>query len=284
MKNKTIVISGSHGFIATHLINRLAGQNNINAIPRTLLYQPKQLKIEMEKIQPDYIFHLAASGNHSYQTDNLTTYFANSVAQFNLLEAGLGVPYKAFFNFSTTHHNLEAGSFYGSTKAGGEYLTKAYVRNHHKPIINIRPYSIFGEYEWDFRFIPTISRQIKAGEPITVSDVDHDWTYVEDFIDGLLRIEGNIPELIGKSVGIGSGKRTSNVDIAKLLMKTVGKEVEIKEGVKRQYEIAAYGEELQSVRDKDETFFKENTTPIEDALSRVYESSDLWLKRNEQTG
>ena len=208
-------------------------------------------------------------------------YKANLEALFNMLEASKDVDYKGFLNFATTHHNLEAGSFYGSTKAGGEYLARAFVRNFDKPIVNIRPYSIYGEHEWDFRFIPTISRQIQNNKPITVSDVDHDWTYVEDFIDGLLKAKENINDLKGLSVGIGTGRRVSNLDVAKTLMKVVGKKVNIINGNKRTYEIAAYNKEIlnKTPEQKNEVeYFKENT-PLEVGLKKVYDNPILWLKR-----
>lgn len=275
-----IVITGAHGFIGSHLRKRLSSKFDVETPFRSFLYEPRLLKEYLERIQPTAIYHLAAYGNHYFQTEENLIFKANNQALLNLLEASKDIPYRAFLNFSTTHHNLEAGSFYGSTKAGGEYLVRAFVRNFNKPIINIRPYSIYGEREWDFRFIPTISRQIANDEKITVSDVDHDWTYVEDFIDGLLEARKDIKKLTGLSVGIGTGKRVSNLEVAKTLMKAVGKTVHIHSGVKRSYEIAAYGKEMLSNKDKDEVFLRVDKTPLEIGVKKVYDNPELWLSKN----
>lgn len=252
------------------------------AIPRNLLEQIDQLRKFVEKERPDYIFHLSAYGNHYFQTEEDLVYKANVEALFNLMEATKRLSFKGFFNFSTTFHNLEAGSFYGSTKAAGEYLVRAYVRKYDLPIVSIRPYSVYGEREWDFRFIPTISRQIKANKPITVSDVSHDWIYVEDFIDGLLESVRNVDELKGKAVGIGTGTRVSNVEIAKTLMEIVGIRVPIINGVKRSYEIAAYSKKIinkdESQRNEVE-YFNFAKTPLEVGLKKVYENQTMSLVR-----
>lgn len=281
---KKVLISGSNGFIGTHLKNRLISEDyDVFCINRELLYKPVDLKYYLLDTKPDYIFHLAAYGNHYFQFDELSTIKANIECTTNLIESSKYLTYKGLFNFSTTHHNLESSSFYGATKSAGEYLVRAYVQKHNLPIVNIRPYSVYGEYEWNFRFIPTISKQISKGDAITVSDVRHDWIYVEDFIDALMASAKNIDYLVGKSVGIGTGKRISNIEVANTLMKIVGKKVEIKDGIKRSYEIPAYKKkvlDLSSSERNEIEYFNFAKTPLEVGLYKVYNSPNLWLKPN----
>lgn len=277
-----IICTGLNGFIGTHLRRRLEREgHHVIHILHEYLYQPEMLKKAIEATHPDYIIHIAAYGNHYFHSDENMVYKANVEALHNLLNATKDIKYKGFLNFSTTFHNLESSSFYGSTKSAGEYLVRAYVNKYDLPIVNVRPYSIFGECEWEFRFIPTISKQIKEEKAIVVSDVSHDWVYVEDFIDGLLKVKKNVAKLKGRSVGIGTGKRTSNKEIANILMKAVDKYVLIYSGTKREYEIAAYGKEIENKTkaENDEMFYNVSKTPLEDALKRVYESPGLWLKR-----
>lgn len=233
----------------------------------------------------DYLFHLSAYGNHYFQTEEVKIYKANVQRPFDLLEKTKKTTYKGFFNFATTFHNLESGSFYGSTKAAGEYLVRSFVQKYNLPIVNIRPYSIFGEREWNFRFIPTLCNRIKDDEGITVSDVSHDWTYVEDFIDRLIELMPRTKELQGKSVGIGSGTRRSNMQIAKMLMDAVRKEVPIIKGDLRQYEIAAYNQGMirKIAEQNDEIFIQANQTPIHTALRHVYENPNFLRKYGEFT-
>lgn len=283
MKNKRIIISGANGFIGHHLVNRLAEDNTIIPLTQNLLYgSVMRLEAFLIKEKPDYLFHLAAYGNHYFQTEEDRVIVANLFALSNLLQASMNIKYKGFLNFATTYHNEESGSFYGATKAGGEYLVRAFVNKYKKPIVNIRPYSVFGEYEWDFRFLPTISNQIRQGKEITVSDVSHDWIYVEDFIDGLLFVAREAEFYEGVSVGIGTGSRVSNKYLARMLMRAINKTVPIKAGIKREYEIAAYSKVMNSARDENEILIPSfGKTPLEEALRRVYNSPEKYLKRYE---
>ena len=278
-----IIISGSHGFIGNHLVARLKNKGiKVIRIPRLFLYRRITLHQFLKKNKADFIIHLAAYGNHYFQTNEYKTISANIQALVNLLDGIKNISIKGFLNFSTTHHNLESGSFYGSTKAAGEYIVRSYVQEYNIPAVNIRPYSIYGAREWDFRFIPTISGRIKKHLPITISDVDHDWTYVEDFIDKIFIILNKISKYRGKSVGIGTGKRRSNVFIAKKLMNIVGIKVSINIGLKRSYEIPAYRKTLleQSNKKKNEEFLIASTTPLEVGLKAVYESKQRLKNKN----
>jgi nucleoside-diphosphate-sugar epimerase len=278
------IITGSNGFIGRHLQERLQ-QHYVKPIPlpRDLLYNPEPLKAFLEETKPDYIFHLASYGNHYFQTEADKVFNANVQGLWNLLEASQSVLYKGLINFSTTYHNQASGSFYGATKASGEYLTRAFVRNYGKPIVNIRPYSVFGEREWDFRFIPTISRQIRANQPITVWDVTHDWVYVEDFLTTLISVTDDMKKYTGKTIGIGTGTRRSNIDIAKQLMELTKNVVPMNQGQKREYEIAAYNKELtdKTEAEKQEIFIPSHQTPFETALMNVYNHPEMALKRTE---
>lgn len=272
------LISGINGFIGGDLAKRLKGLGyEVIGIDRKLLLQPRNLKKFVLKHNPDYIFHLAAYGNHYFQTNEVQTFKTNLVGTFNLLHASLDVSYKGFINFSTTSHNHEGGSFYGATKAGGEYLVKAFVKKYNKPIVNVRPYSVFGEREWDFRFIPTICRQIKEGEAITVSKVKHDWIYIQDFIDGVLKVIGLTQSHQGQSFGIGTGKRILNTDISTKLQQLVGKKVKVNIGTKRDYEIPFYQQKL-TTNTKNEVSIIEKTK-LEEALINVYQSPNERLTR-----
>ena len=285
--NMKALISGGNGFIGTHLRHALKNKDvEVIAVPRETLQNPYSLNHFVLRANPDFIFHLSAYGNHYFQTDERQAIKTNVYGLVNLIEASRLVDYRAFVNFSTTDHNLQSGSFYGSTKAAGEYLVRAYINKYDLPMVNIRPYSVYGEYEWSFRFIPTIANKIRKGEQITVSDVTHDWIYVEDFIQGLLYAVDNIDTLQGKAVSIGTGTRINNLDVAKTLMKITGITVAIEKGVKREYEIPAYNKKVieKTASEKNEVeLFQFAKTSLEEGLRKVYENPHLYLRRHGDT-
>ena len=276
------LLSGSHGFIGSNLKKRLVQEGNevIHIDRQMRLCRPILAEFILET-QPDYIIDCAAYGNHYFQTDENECFKANVCGLYNLLDVTRIFKYKGFINLSTTSHNLEASTFYGSTKSAGEYLVRSFVQKYDKPIVNIRPYSVFGENEWDFRFIPTICRQIKAGESITVSNVAHDWIYINDFIDGVMKVLKVVNTYRGISFGIGTGKRIENMEIAEALMTIANKEVPIIEGVKRSYEIANHEKMLEGPRKNDEVkLFQYAKTSLVSALRNVYEYEGERLHRS----
>ena len=280
-----VLVSGTSGFIGHHLVKRLEKLDyEVVPMPRYLSLLPSSLGEFVESRKPDFAIHLASYGNHYFQTEEDIVYRANVEYLFNLLDNLKDKKWlKGFFNFSTTHHNLESGTAYGSTKAMGEYLVRSYVAKFGFPAVNIRPYSVYGEYEWDFRFIPTITREIDSRRDITVTPgVAHDWIYVEDLIDGLLEVIEKREKLWGKSVGLGTGKRIPNLEIAKLAMKVIGKKVNILKGKKRQYEIAAYTKTLleRTANERNEIeYFQFVKTPLKEGIRRVWQNPQKHLRR-----
>ena len=259
------LITGSHGFIGSHLVARLEQLGHkVTRLKRNKLDKPKSLRKYITKINPEYVIHLAAYGNHYFQLSEYKTFKANVVGTFNLLWATRYLPYKGFANISTTKHNLESNTFYGSTKSSGEYLVRSFVRKYDLPVINIRPYSVYGEKEKEFRFIPSISKRISEGKSITVTDVSHDWIYVDDFIDGLLVALKESARLKGQSIGIGTGKRRWNREIARRLQAIAGRKVIVKKGTKRSYEIP---------------FFNYAKTNIQEGLRKTYGHIEQRLKK-----
>lgn len=211
----------------------------VAGIPRELLSMPKELKEWISKANPDMIFHLAAYGNHHHQEDEDEILSANVIKTYLLLKATLDIPYKAFINVSTSSvygkksepmsekMALDTDTFYGCTKACGEYLVRAFAKRYNKPIVNVRPFSVYGPGEADFRFIPTVIRGLKGEEFTLYPKSVHDWIYIEDFIDGLLGIDAK--KLKGKAINIGTGVQTSNKTVVRMLEKISGHKAKYEE-------------------------------------------------------
>lgn len=219
-------ISGAHGFIGSHLSKRLSDLGHqVLPITQELLYEPLSLKKFFEENKPDYVFHLASYGNHSNQDDVPMTIFANIIGTFNMLSASADVNYKKFINFSTSSVNLDTETYYSASKASGERLCNAFRQQKQKPITSVRPYSVFGEGEAEFRFIPTICRAIILDEELELDpDPVHDWIYIEDFLDILIENLNTTDDILE----IGTGKETTNRDIVLKLLALSGGSIRTK--------------------------------------------------------
>jgi nucleoside-diphosphate-sugar epimerase len=222
-----ILITGANGFIGTAVVD-FARYNALEyvTLPRELLYFPKDLREFLQKENPKYIIHLAAYGNHYDQQDESQIVNTNIIGTFNLLQASKDIAYKGFINISSSSvygtkeipmredMPLDTDTFYGASKVAGEYLVKAFVKKYKKPVINVRPFSVYGENEAPHRFIPTIIRCIENHTPINLDpNPFHDWIYIKDFVEALFTLLEYPGKFTGQAINIGTGEQYSNKDV-----------------------------------------------------------------------
>lgn len=219
-ESKKYAISGSSGFIGTALSKRLEQSGNtVISIGRFLLGEKKHLRSLFDSKNPDYIVHLASYGNHYNQQDFAETVKANIINLHNLLSVSHKVP---VYNFSSSSVTLLAKTPYSITKLCGEQICDLFPN-----AVSIRPYSVYGPGEAEFRFIPTVIRALNSGEQITVDEnATHDWIYIEDFITAFLK----------GYTEIGSGEKYTNMQIVQALEKISGKKLNYKPGKLRSYD------------------------------------------------
>ena len=225
------LISGQQGFVGTRLTEMLKLIDiQVIGIPRFIYYAPNSLAQMIEKEKPDWIIHLASYGNMADQKDIMQTIQANILGTFNLLSAALVAPPQVFINVSSSSVLLDYETFYSATKAGAERLTKAFWNQFNLNTVTVRPYSLYGPNEAPFRFIPTIFRSCIQSEPMTLAPYSvHDWTYIDDFCEALIDIGNHSSGYRGQTIGIGTGKGTSNEDVVRKVELITGKMAKIKE-------------------------------------------------------
>ena len=222
---KVALITGMSGFIGKHLADALFNKGyKVVGLDRALLSDPQALENELFKIKPNEIYHLAAFGNHFDQIDEDEIIGTNIMKTYLLLRALKNVDFDKFINFSSSSIYGEKSSpmfetslpetttFYGVSKVASEYLCKAFAKNYNKRIITIRPFSVYGEGEADFRFIPKVCEALREDKKLNlVPHPVHDWIYIPDFIDGVLKVAHE--EHTFDTVNIGTGESHTNNDI-----------------------------------------------------------------------
>lgn len=246
MSEKIALISGFNGFIGTNL-GFVLQQNGykVAPLPRAVLSNPVHLMQFMLEASPTHVFHLASYGGHYNQADVDEIVTTNYLKTYFLLKASEQSGVENFINFSSSSvygtqdyalredSPLLTNTFYGATKIGAEYLTRSYSQQGTMKTVNIRPFSVYGEYEAKHRLIPTIIDSIVNQKVLTLFEKPvHDWIYIEDFLDGVMVAVDNIDILNGKSLNIGTGIQYTNKQIYDLLVNIIGKEpleVEVKD-------------------------------------------------------
>jgi UDP-glucuronate 4-epimerase len=219
------LISGMSGFIGQALKKRLESDGcTVIGVPRGFDDTFPFSHI----FDADYICHLAAYGNHSYQNDISGMILSNILYTnelFSILENNKCL--KRFYNFSTSSVTLPVQTPYSITKKCAEEIAIYYKDTFNLPIVNIRPYSVYGIGEANHRFIPTVIKCLLSGEQMVLDEnATHDWIFIESFIDALL----------SGHTEIGSGIKTTNKQVVELLEQISGKKLNYKPGKLRVYD------------------------------------------------
>lgn len=229
------LITGSHGFIGTALQQELQSQGHeVTSLPRKLLWDQEDLSEYLWRHQPDWIFHCGAYGNKYQQTDDYETIFSNIMGTVNLLYASQNIPYKALINVGSSSEygfklrpmvetdSLDTDTFYGVTKASATLLCRAFAKKFSKPIVTVRPFSIYGPGDDPDHFIPTAIKCFRTNQELSLSKGVHDWTHVDDLISGMLTVAKNADKLTGGVVNIGTGKQVTNFEVVSILRGILG--------------------------------------------------------------
>ena len=258
------MVTGGAGFIGANLIKELIKlKYDVNLILKKSsdlwrikdildiikiyyvdLLDKNKLTKTINKINPDFIIHLATYSNYRNQSDveQMTEININGI--LNLLIASKNINYKMFINTGSSSEYgikekpmkendlLEPISFYAATKASATLLCKAFALEHKKPIVNLRPFSVYGPGEEEKRFIPTIVKAVMDNKPImlTPGNQRRDFIYVEDVVDVYIKTISQGPKLAGQMLNIGTGIEFTNDEVVEILFRITGKRAKIEKG------------------------------------------------------
>ena len=201
------LISGSSGFIGSRFME-LYGDAEVVDLHYKTLSDIKGLSMDV-----DYIFHLAAYGNMSYHDDDRQIIKSNIDYLYNLLEATKDIDYKGFVNVSSSSVQLKHSTMYSATKRAGEEICKAFANKHDKPIVSVRPFSVYGPGDNKKHFIPVIVDKLENGGTLSISRGTHDWIYVDDIVNAMWKLAHVAKEHKGEVFGLGTGVKTDNFDL-----------------------------------------------------------------------
>lgn len=219
-----IFLTGGSGFIGKNLVENLKINHSLYLFKRG-----ESVKRALAKFSPDHIIHLAAE---IYKEDDM--FDSNVVLTYELLKNSLFTPFKSFIYVGSSSEYgrkkqpmketdyLDPTNLYEATKGCASLLCQAFARKFNKPIMVARPFSVYGKYEPEHRFIPTLIRNITKGEPTRVSNGTHDFIHVDDFIAGL-RILMESPKC-GEIYNFGTGVQHNNFEVVEKVERALKKQ------------------------------------------------------------
>lgn len=176
-----------------------------------LVEEPGRMAALMDGVRPDAVIHLAAQAGvrHSidaprdYVTANLAGTFevleaARALVPGHLLIASTSSVYGAnpVMPYAETHRADHQMSFYAATKKAGEGMAHSYAHLYGIPTTVFRFFTVYGPWGRPDMALFKFTRAILAGQPIEVynqGEMLRDFTYVDDLIEGIVRLIGVVP-------------------------------------------------------------------------------------------
>jgi UDP-glucuronate 4-epimerase len=166
----------------------------------------------MASSQPDAVFHLAAQAGVRYSIDAPRSYVeANLIGTFEVLEAARAHPpahllvasTSSVFGANTKMPYAETDkadnpmSFYAATKKATEVMAHSYAHLYGIPTTMFRFFTVYGPWGRPDMALFKFTRAILEGSPIEVynhGDMLRDFTYVDDLIEGIVRLTDMPPK------------------------------------------------------------------------------------------
>lgn len=312
MTNSKFLVTGGLGFIGSFIVNELIKRSQeVYVFTRSDEYKWRLDHVEMcniikiditdyesvknaiEKIKPDYIFHLAGAMIVDKDMDLIEkAIHINFIGTYNLLNALKDIDYSLFINTGSRdeYGNLNPPfkeyqrehplSPYAFSKVTTTYLCEMVSNLFKKPIVTIRPFLTYGPKQMIPRLIPSL---IYAGITdkkinLTMGEQYRDFTYVSDVAEAYLRIADNYSKFKQHEIlNIGTDKPVKVNEVAKIIQNFFPK-IHIKFGELpyREREGMVYCADI--TRLYNFLNFKPNT-----AIEAGIEKTIYWWKKNPDT-
>jgi len=257
LNGKTILVTGSPGFIGANLVLRLLSElssgtvvsfDNMNSYYDVRLKEYRLRLIEeavkvspvkhvfihadladkavvdevFQKYRPSIVVNLAAQAGVRYSIDHPEDYInSNIIGFFNILEAcrhsydngATGVEHLVYASsssvyggnkkvpFSTGDKVDNPVSLYAATKKSNELLAHSYSKLYNIPSTGLRFFTVYGPAGRPDMFYYSATQKLAAGKTIQIfnyGNMKRDFTYVDDIVEGVVRVMQGAPE---KAVG-----------------------------------------------------------------------------------
>ncbi len=160
--------------------------------------------------RPRVVINLAAQAGVRYSIENPRAYIDSNIVGFtNILEAcrHTGVEHLVFASSSSVygantampfseHHGVDHPlSLYAASKKSNELMAHTYAHLYGLPCTGLRFFTVYGPWGRPDMSPFIFTRKIMAGEAIEVFNYgkhSRDFTYIDDIVDGVLRVADNV--------------------------------------------------------------------------------------------
>ncbi len=194
---------------------------------------------DVEKVGDcDVIFNFAAETHVDRSIIDAGAFVKTDVlGTYTLLEYARRHNVKKYIQISTdeVYGSIQKGSFketdildpsspYSASKAGADFLVKAYHKTYDLPILITRSSNNFGPYQYPEKLIPVLILNALYDKPLPIYGEGRnvrDWIYVLDNCSGIDTVfqKGKTGEIYN----IGTDNEKTNIEIANLILEELNK-------------------------------------------------------------
>ena len=250
---KRVLVTGATGFVGANLARRLVKEGHevhllvrpadarwrIDSMAEDMrlfeaeLQDQERVERAVTRINPQWVFHLAAYGGYASQRNVQKIVTTNYNGTVNLVEACLKTDFEAFVGAgSSSEYGYqdhapgerelpEPNSHYAATKAAATLYCRFAARAAGRRLATLRLYSVFGPWEDPTRLMPTLLLCGMHGSlpPLVSPTIARDYVYVDDAVEAfILTAHSPIAEL-GPVFNVGTGVQTSLRQLVELVRK-----------------------------------------------------------------
>ncbi len=264
LKLKNILVTGGAGFIGSHLVNRLVEMGNKVVVADNLssgrkenidkkakfykmnIRSPKLSDVlKREKIE--IVFHLAAQPIvETAYSSPLETIESNIMGTSNLLEicrsngklksivvASSDKAYGKSDKLPYTEDSPLRGDHpYEVSKTATDLIAQTYFKTYNLPVVITRFGNTFGPRDFNFsRIIPGVFKSIIKNKKLLIrSDgkMIREYVYVNDVVEGCIKIVQNIDKIKGEAFNFGSKNIFTVIELIKKIEEILNTKVNYK--------------------------------------------------------
>jgi len=281
---RTILLTGSSGTVGTALTQELM-RKGYNVIPLDIrhslwdreidgktishdLRRPLTKRCLQRRSKPDMIIHLAANARVHDLVVRPNLARDNYLMTYNLLEYARqeNIGRFVFSSSREIYGESKAGerrredstklvkikSPYTASKFGAEALLHAYHECYGIMPVITRLSNVYGRYDVSERVIPVFMYYALRNRDLTIFGKEKklDFTYMDDCIDGFLRIIKRFDRIAGLTFNLSSGAGERIVNLARMIVSYLDSRSQIKIGTKRVGEISSFVGDISLAKEK----------------------------------